>query len=74
MPVVGSVKLGDRERPPRAAGALEQRPECMKGLSQGRSGEEHPGRASSGCQGHEVSTCGHEEGRADEREKGGGET
>lgn len=46
----------------------------MKGLSQGRSGEEHPGRASSGCQGHEVSKCGHEEGRADEREKGGGET
>lgn len=46
----------------------------MKGLSQGRSGEEHPGRASSGCQGHEVSTCAHEEGKMDERERGGGET
>lgn len=46
----------------------------MKGLSKGRLGEEHPGRASSGCKGHEVSTCGREEGRADEREKGGAET
>ena len=46
----------------------------MKGLSKGRSGEEHPGRASSRCKGHAVSTCGREEGRADEQERGGGDT
>ena len=46
----------------------------MKGLSKGRSGEEHPGRASSRCKDHVVSTCGSEEVRADEQERGGGET